>query len=61
MRFNYNAYDKVFPREEKPKPRIDPEDLMTDESGKEQKKEEPEKEEKKEAEDGTGTDGESDT
>lgn len=55
MRFNYNAYDKVFPREEKPKPRIDPEDAMIEEP------EEKKAEEKKEAEDGTGTDGESNT
>lgn len=54
MRFNYIAYDKVFPRQEKPKPRIDPEDVMIEKSVKEP-------EEKKEAEDGTGTDGESDT
>lgn len=59
MRFNYNAYDKVFPREEKPKPRIDPEDSMIEEPDK--KPEEKKPEEKKEAEDGTGTDGKSDT
>ena len=60
MRFNYNAYDKVFPRQEKPKPRIDPEDAMIEEP-EEKKLEEKKPEEKKEAEDGTGTDGESDT
>lgn len=60
MRFNYNAYDKVFPREEKPKLRIDPEDVMI-EDPEEKKPEEKKAEEKKEVEDGTGTDSESDT
>lgn len=54
MRFNYKDYERAFPRQEKPKPRHDPEDSMVEEIEKND-------DVKEEVEDGTGTDGESDT
>lgn len=54
MRFNYKDYERAFPRQEKPKPRQDPEDSMVEEIEKKPVEE-------KEVEDGAGTDGKSDT
>ena len=54
MRFNYKDYERAFPQEEKPKARIDPEDVMTEVIEKPEEK-------KEEVEDGIRTDGEPDT
>ena len=62
MRFDYKAYERAFPKQEKPRPVVEAEDVMTVKPPEEvEEVNDPVEERKESVDDGVGTDSESDT